>query len=321
MQSSAVRISFIWVILLSLSVVGGVWSYGIRHKDFLTPPSEAQLAAIRGQVEIQLSQQDAVPEPEPPPLPEPLPSEPVAVEEPKKEIKLGDLSAPPELTLYAERSSEGSPHLIVLAKALEEQGHFNRALLAWERVIDLTRPDGEQAAAAFGAIRRIHPTLPSWNQDPSKAIPVTLHAGTGKSMAKNLKPVLDQVALDLSKASSGILNFSAKVSAGKSDLTANGPTPVALWLAGPSKDSASTEVLSFTVESKDKLRLDVLKTIFQLMRGHLNQTTSYTTPAALANDEDPLDALNYRFTRLCWHEFGESLRLPPEKDPATQKKP
>jgi len=316
-----VRVSFLWVILLSLSVVGGVWSFGIRHKDFLTPPSEAQLAVIRGQVEVRLSQQDSVPEPEPPPAPEPIPAEPVAVEEPKKEIDLGDLSAAPELTLYAERSPEGSPSLIELAKALEEKGHFSRALLAWERVIDLTRPDGEQSAAAFGAIRRIHPTLPSWNLDPTKAIPVTLHAGTGKSMAKKLRPVLEEVAQELGKASSGILIFSAKVTAGKTDLTANGPTPVALWLAGPSKDSTSTEVLSFTVESKDNLRLDVLKTIFQLMRGHLNQTTSYTTPAALANEEDPLDALSYRFTRLCWHEFGESLRLPPEKDPATPKKP
>lgn len=316
-----VRVSLLWVILLSLTVVGGVWSFGIRNKDFLTPPSETELVAIRERVEIRLSQQDAVPEPEPPPVQEPPPVEPMAMAEPKKKIELGDLTSAPELTLYAERSPEGAPSLIELAKALEENGHFSRALLAWERVIDLTRPDGEQSAAAFSAIRRIQPTLPSWNLDPTNAIPVILHAGTGKSMAKKLKPVLDEVAQELSKASSGILIFSAKVTAGKNDLTANGPTPVALWLAGPSKDSVSTEVLSFTVESNDSLRIDVLKTIFQLMRGHLNQTTSYTTPAALADDEAPLDALSYRFTRLCWHEFGASLRLPPEKDPATQKKP
>ncbi len=315
------RVSFLWVILLSLVVVGAVWSLGVRDKNFLIPPSESELAAIRGRVEMRLSQQDIVAEPLQAPVLAPPPAEPIVVVEPKKEIALGDLSTPPELTQYAERAAEGAAHLIELATALEENGHFSRALLAWERVIDLTRPDGEQFATAFGAIRRLHPTLPSWNQDFTKSIEVTLNTGTGKSMAKKLKPVLDEVAQELSKASSGILNFTAKVNAGKTDLTANGPTPVALWLAGPSKDSASTEVLSFTVESEGQLQFDIFKTVFQLMRGHLNQNTSYTTPAALAADEAPLDALSYRFTRLCWRDFGESLRLPAEKFPATRTNP
>ncbi len=315
------RIPFLWVILLTVVVMGGVWAFGVRDKDFLTPPSDAQLDAIRVKVVSNIAHQNAVPEPEPPPTLVIAPVEPIVIEEPKKEIDLGNLTDPLELKLYTERATEGSAHLIELAKALEEKGQFSRALLAWERVIDLTRPDGEQSAAAFDAIRRIHPTLPSWNSDPSKAIAVTLHAGTGKSMAKTLKPVLEEIAKEISKASSGILKISIKIAAGKSDLTANGPTPVALWLAGPSKDLRTTEVLSFTVNSKEELRQDILGTVFQLMRGYLNQTTTFTTPAALASDEPPLEALSYRFTRLCWHEFGTSLNLPLQKLPSTPKNP
>lgn len=307
------RISFLWVLVLTLAVIGGAWSLGVRHKDFLTPPSAAQLAIIRANALSSLARQNALPSPEEPPTVATPPAEPVITVLPKKEIDLGDLNAPIRLALYSERATEGASQLIELAKALEEKGQFNRALLAWERVIDLTRPDGEQLAAAFSAIRRIHPTLPNWNTDPTNAITITLHAGTGKSMAKKLKPVLDEVAQELSKASSGILNFAIKIAAGRNDLTAKGPTPVALWLAGPSKGANSTEVLSFTVKSEDELRQDILGTIFQLMRGHLNQNTSYITPAALASDESPLEALSFRFTRLCWHEFGTSLVLPEQK--------
>jgi len=307
--------------LLTVVVIGGAWAFGVHKKDFLTPPSDSQLDAIRVKVVSTIAHQNAVPKSEPPPTLVIAPVEPIVIEEPKKEIDLGNLTDPLDLKLYAERATEGSPHLIELAMALEEKGHFNRALLAWERVIDLTRPDGEQSAAAFAAIRRIHPTLPSWNSDPTKAIAITLHAGTGKSMAKTLKPVIAEIATELSNASSGILSFSIKVAAGKTDLTANGPTPVALWLAGPSKDLRTTEVLSFTVDSEEELRQDILGTIFQLMRGYLNQTTTFTTPAALASDEPPLEALSYRFTRLCWQEFGTSLNLPLQKQPLKPKNP
>ncbi len=309
------RIYFLWVGPLALAVSAGVWLLGVSDKDFLTPPSQAQLASIRAEVESRLVQQDPVPEPEPPPVLVSLPAEPLLEEEPKKALNLGDLTAAPKLAQYAEHTAEGPAYLIVLAKALEEKNLPQLALLAWERVLDLTRPDREQAATALAAIRRIQPTVPLWNLDGGKALLITLHAGTGKSMAKTIRPTLEAVAKELTTASSGILVFTTKITAGKNDLSVRGPAPVALWLSGPKKDASSTEVLSFTSEVKDSIRGDVLKTIFQLMRAHLNQHTSYTTPVALAEGEDPLAALRFRFTRLCWQEFGTSLNLPKPKEP------
>lgn len=226
-------------------------------------------------------------------------------------MDVGDLTTPPTLQNYGELSPEGPAHLIELANALEKKGEFQRALLAWERVADLTPADPSQATTAISAINRLRPTLPEWNTKPEARIQITLHAGTGKKQAAALVPILEGVARDLEAASSGIVKVTATVTAGKTSTTAKGPTPVALWLAGPDKKSPTTETLSFTVDSPDALRDDILKTVFQLVRNYLSHATKYTPPAALAESEDPQGALNFRITRLCWSEFAAALNLPP----------
>ncbi|MEO8614218.1 MAG: hypothetical protein ABI600_03685 [Luteolibacter sp.] len=306
------------VIFLIISVMGGVWWHGTRQKDFLTPPSLEKLAEVRTRVESSFPQTDKVVDA----ISEPVIAEkPVVVEPPKPEIDLGDLAATPTLAQYGERAFQGAPQLIELAAALEAKGQFQRALLAWERVLDLAKPDANQASAAISAIKRLRPTLPDWNTDPAKAIPITLHAGTGSKMAKALTPVLQQAARDLERASAGMVKVIPEVTAGKSSLPAKGPTPVALWLAGPLKKSISTEVMSFTVEAADSSHQDMMKTIFELVRNFLGQSTSYTPPIALADQDNPQDALNFRITRLCWNEFATSLNLPPKKEEKPVKKP
>lgn len=302
------------VILLVLAVVGGVWWSNTRHMDFMTPPSAAKLESIRIRVESSLPRADQpddaisvpplVKEPEPPPPPPP-------VEEP--EIDLGDLTTPPTLQSYGELVPQGAVRLIELATGLDKKGEFQRALLAWERVVDLTPADATQADTAISAIKRLRPTLPAWNSKPETQIQIMLHAGTGKKLAKSLTPILEGVARDLEAASSGIVKVTAAVTAGKTSTSAKGPTPVALWLAGPGKKPTSTEVLSFTVDSPDTLRQDILKTVFQLVRSQLGRDTAYTPPAALADGEDPQSALGFRITRLCWSEFAAGLNLPPKK--------
>jgi hypothetical protein len=298
------------VILLVLAVVGGVWWSNTRHLDFLTPPSEAKLEAIRIRVESSLPRDDQTADaisvpvakvPEPPP---------VAAE---PEMDLGDLMTPPTLQSYGELTPQGAAHLIDLATGLEKKGEFQRALLAWERVVDLTPADAAQIATSISSIKRLRPTLPEWNSKPEAKIQITLHAGTGKKQAATLTPILEGVARDLEAASSGIVKVTATVTAGKTSTTAKGPTPVALWLAGPDKKSPATETLSFTVDSPDDLRGDILKTVFQLIRSHLSRATKYTPPAALAAGEDPQGALNFRVTRLCWSEFAAALNLPQVK--------
>lgn len=282
--------------------------------DFLTPPTEAELQAIRVRVESSLPRADQVddaisaPVQTPPPAPPPPPEE-----KPKPVIELGDLQTPPTLQNYAELSPKGAEYLIELATLLEQKGEFQRALLAWERVIDLTKPDPSQAATAISAIKRLRPSLPNWNPKAVTATPLSLRAGTSKKLAKTLTPILEGVARDLEQASSGILKIKTNVTASKISTTTMGPAPLAIWLAGSEKKSISTEVRSFTVNSPDTLRDDLFKTVFLLVQSHLRRDTAYTPPADLAGDESPQDALNFRITRLCWSEFATTLNLPPKK--------
>ena len=285
--------------------------------DFVTPPSAEKLGQIRLSAKFLLPAEEK-PENLPPPSP-PLP--PVVaelplppVEEPKPAVNLGDLTTPPTLQSYGELASEGPERLTELAMALEAHGEFSRALLAWERVVDLTKPNETQAAAAVSSIKRLRPTLPDWNGQPDAAISIVLSAGTGKKLAKTLSPILEGVARDLEAASSGILKVKATVTTGRTN-TVKGPVPVALSLAGTGKKPSATGTLSFTADSPDGLRAEILKTVFQLIRGQLSRTTAYTPPAALGEKEDPQSALNFRVTRLCWSEFAAGLNLPAQKKP------
>lgn len=309
-QVARVRVPIPVVILLVLAVVGGVWWRNTRHMDFMTPPSETRLELIRAQARQSLPEVKEADEPEEPVVVAP-PAPPPPVEPPKPEIDLGDLASPPTLVDYGVRAPQGAPHLIDLATALEEKGEFQRALLAWERVLDLGKPDDDQLTTALSAVKRLRPTLPDWNTKPETTIVITLHAGTGKKLAKTIVPVLEDVARDLERASSGIVKVKTQVTAGKT--SAKGATPVALWLAGPQKKSASTEVLSFTVEKPEALREEVLKTVYQLIRAHMARTTAYTPPSASAEGESVQEALSTRVTRLCWSELATSLNLPPKK--------
>ena len=307
------RVPIPLVLFLALAVSGGVWWYGTRYADFLTPPSAAKLAEIRASLESSLPQadhpDDAVSVPaivkNPPPA--------APVEEPKPAMVLGDLATPPTLREYSDLAPKGAGHLINLAVLLEVEGEFHRALLAWERALDMGKPDEAQATAAIASIKRLRPTLPDWNTHPAKAIAITLHAGTGKKSATTLAPILEQTARDLERASAGILKVTATVTAGRSNSSASSAAPVALWLAGPTKHSLSTKVLSFTLTSPKSLHDDLLKSVFLIVRSDLGHATSHTPPA-LAKNDNLLEALNSRITRLDWHELGTRLNRPPVKD-------
>lgn len=293
------------VILFVLSLVGGLWWKYTRRMDFLTPPSAERLEEVRRHAESSFpppEEEDPIPLPTPPPQAPPLPPP----------VDLGDLSTPPVLDNYAKRAENGTEEMIKLARALEDKGEFQRALLAWERVVDLTKPEEKQLNTALGAIHRLRPTLPDWNLKPETAWVVELHAGTGKQLAKELTPVLEAVAQDLVRVSSGVLTVKAVVTAGKTN-SAKGAMPVALWLTGAGKGAVSTEVLSFTVTTPDGMRDQISSTVFQLVRSHLAKSTTFTPPTAPAPGESVMEAMETRITRLEWSSFGTWLGTQPPK--------
>lgn len=295
------RIPIPLVILLCLGVIGGVWWHGTRDHDFLTPPPAAELAAIREKVA------DSIPPADHPEESQDEATSSAPQGKPPEVIEPGDFNKPPTLAAYRDEAWKGAAALAALASRLEAAGQPQRALLAWERVLDSAPPDPEQQRAAITAIRRLRSGLSPWNVEPQAAIAVTLHAGTGKSTAAVIEPLLAEIAAELGVASSGILNITAKVTSGSDIPESFGPPPVALWFGGPADDSRSTEVLSFTVDKPENLRADVLETLCQLLRGYLGRTASLTIPEAAPGGGQAAEPSTWLITRLAWLELGSRL--------------
>lgn len=302
------------VIPLCLLTVAGLWWYGTRQMDFLTPPDSGRLELVRTAVQRSLQESkvthvsasstsnrrhDPIPPPE--------------VLEPKPPIDLGDLKTEPVIDEYADLIGKGSAHLIDMAVLLETEGEFQRALLAWERVLDSGKPEPTQVSAAVQAIKRLRPTLPEWNTDPSKRIAIVLHAGTGRRTSAALKPALEAVARQIEKSSSGILQVGTKITVGKESRRTTNPTPVALWLAGAAEKSRSSEVLSFTVSTNTVLADELLKTAFQVIRGYTGRGIQRNPPPGLFDGETVNEALGSHITRMLWRDLGVQLNHPPEK--------
>lgn len=274
----------------------------------MTPPSESKLAEIRENTEA------AVPNPghddnavAPPAVPIPPPPPPPP---PKPVIDLGDLKSRPSITEYLNQAQKGSAYLMELAGLLETKGEPQRALLAWERVIDSGKPNENQAKSAISAIKRLRSTQPDWNTDPKKTIAITLHAGVGKKTAKDLKLALDKIAKDLGRASSGILKVTSDVTPGR-DVKSSKP-PIAVWITGSIKKPRSTDVLSFTLESKDKLAVSLENTVFEVIRGFVGHSPSQTPPPAINEGQTAKDAIQTHVTRQFWIDLGTRLNSPPK---------
>lgn len=305
------RIPPLIVLPLCLITILLIWWSSTREMDFIAPPSAQHLEQIRLETIASLPvteyQNDAIAIKVPTPTVDTTPAEPIQAETP---VDLGELTTPPRLDTYSDRAPEGADKLLALSPALEKEGYFQRALLANERVLDLAQSTPEQLQTAITNIQRIRPTLTRWNRDPDTALPITVHIGTGEKFADILPEILAQITSDLDNASSGIATFDHKLNIGRSIQTTDAPTPVAVWITGGSESEESTDVLSFTTDDPQSLNNDLLKTIFNLIRGHLQKSTSYI-PAPEAVD-DPLSALNSHITRLLWQEFATTMNPPPQ---------
>jgi hypothetical protein len=306
-----VRVPIFMVIPLCLLVIAGMWWQGTRKLDFMTPPPESRLVQVKQKVleSFPAPKEPAAAPAPPPPLQEP--QEPRI--EAKPEIDLGQLGQTPALNEYMDRSELGAAHFMELAAQLEEKGEFQRALLAWERTLDVGKPDVAQANSAVSAIKRLRPTLPDWNTDAGRTQTITLQAGTGRSTAKVLGPLLEAAAAELTKASSGLLKVSTKLTPGKEPKPTKELTPIAVWLSGPEKDTRSTEVMSFKAASKDTLPDELRRTIFQVLRGYLTRGGTQQPPPALAENSAPVDGFNAHITRQQWLMLGTVLNLPVPK--------
>ncbi len=307
------RIPFYITIPSCLLIVLIVWWISTRRIDFLTPPPAAKLEEIHKKTIASLPISRIPPKVTAVATPA-LPNIEHSTNDPSVvytgTVDIGDISPPKTLDTYSERAPDGAAKLLKLAADLEQQNSPQRALLANERVLDLSQANPQQIYLALHNIRRISPTLPAWNQDTKTSQPITIHIGTGQTFAKVLPEIMESIIQEVHRSSSGLIQCKLELNIADYIPTNDAPAPIALWMTGKDKNSPSTDVLSFTSNNPDTLRKELLKTIFNLIRGQLSKSTSYN-PAPEAVD-DPQIALSSNITRLLWNEFGKTLNPPPK---------
>lgn len=294
------------VILLSLAAILIPWWIGTRDKDFLTPPSEAELARVREETAASVAGKSQLF-----PRGRERNREPRVIESPIRPapaIDPGDPDAPAPLNAYGEHAKEGAAAFIALAVHLEEQRGNARALLAWERVLDLCRPDDSQRAAALAGVQRLRPLAAPWNIDPEAAIPVVLEASVpAKVPADSLEEVLTRCANELGRHSSGLIKFTPRLE--RPEQKGTPAAVLSLQFTADGVGAASTGELDFALpEDPELLRREILSGAYKLVASQLAATTEFNPPAPISMEENPSRALETKITRLCWSEFGKSLQ-------------
>ncbi|MCX8237496.1 MAG: hypothetical protein OSB05_01640 [Akkermansiaceae bacterium] len=299
-----------WAIIV-LAVIGTILlTWHIRTKDFdfmspqgITLPPEddgSDLAVGAAVLQPKIEKNPRVAE---------VLGNPEESEEPEipeiSDLDLGDLDSSPGLDSYRDFAQNNPPdRLFELSSTLRARGQFQRALLAFERVIDTSKADSKALDEASKGISTLSPTLPRWNIDSTNEIPLTLHLGTTRLADDSLKAAALEVATIIRKSSGDQLEIMPKItSSGSKEATADGP--VALWISTGGKDPTSSAVLTLRMaDDKTTALTEISLAVFQAVRGHLGKLGYPLPPPLQANSRE---LLSIHITRLMWRDFARSL--------------
>ncbi|NNM30565.1 MAG: hypothetical protein HKO57_13680, partial [Akkermansiaceae bacterium] len=229
-------------------------------------------------------------------------------------LDFGDLDSSPGLSEYSEFASKGATYLIRLATELESRGEFERALLAWERVIDSCPAEPDERQSAEAAVLRLRPTLPRWNIDPAGEIPILLQLGTGRKSSEGLTEAVREAAEFLRRDSGDLCAVTprlttAAVSTGSDD------GPIAVYLSGTGEaESNQSSVVSVNPESNamEPVRRDILIAVYRVLREQLTGVEGIRPPSPPSHPDTPEDDYLRHLTRLHWQYAAERLAQTPK---------
>jgi hypothetical protein len=308
---------------------GTMWYFGTRDTDFTTPPSPEKKMEIAKQWKQTNTPRSTSPEDhsnlkkksststalrnQSANTPTPPSTQKKLTPPPQPPLPLGDLNQSPQLTEYGTLGDKGSAAIIKLATTLENKGAKQRALLAWERVLDTTHPTENEVKQTGKAIQRLKPDLPPWNPDPTNDIKLILHAGTTIAEKSALEKALQATADIISEASGHLISVKIKIDLGKRKKIETPRTPIAIWFSHTSSkkgsSEASTPPLSFMADptQEEMLANQCQAAVYALLSTHLAQNTNYSKLPEYPAGVTPEELLKYYVTRLMWREFANSL--------------
>lgn len=221
------------------------------------------------------------------------------------DLDLGDLKTSPGLAAYRGFAQENEPdRLFDLSSSLRARGQFQRALLAFERVIDSSNASPAILKEAAQGIRTLAPTLPNWSIDPTNEFSLTLQLGTSQPASPELKGALLEVATTIRKSSSDQIEITPKITTRKSPGEIP-DQPITIWLSSTEEKAKQTPITNLRISSGLEEATDEISfAIFQTVRAEL---TSLSYPPAPTLQISGKDLLSNYITRLMWRDFARNL--------------
>jgi hypothetical protein len=233
-------------------------------------------------------------------------SEPLPEREPIPVIELepGDLLSPPTLDQYRAASEKGPAALLRLASDFQNEGRIQRAVLAYERILDSTPPGGQERVQAEEAIASLKTSLPPWNTDAEDALPLTIHFGTARSAESFQGPITALSSL-ITLSSGNLCRPDFQIHPGPAPEKNLPALPVAMWLTveGEEPQNPALAVLTIAPESEAQLDSRLTHALYRLISRRLKNDPELTAPPALLISDDPEKALVVKVTRLTWQKL------------------
>lgn len=313
----AVRIHWSLVLLAVIGTVSLTWHLRTKDMDFLTPsgaglrPEDEMSRLVVALPSLQPELKKEVTPPAPPAEDAGEPAEPEISE--VEEADLGDLEAAPGLAEYRGFARTHTPdQLFELSSTLRARGHFQRSLLALERIIDTVKDAPPEALAEAGqGIAALIPTLPRWNVDPKAEIPLVLHLSLARPTSEPLQNALTELTRLIHESSGDQVQVTPVLdSAGNQ--SASPDNPVALWLSSTDDEPVSSAVTTLRLPAEpDFLVPELAQALFQAVRSHL-VPHGFPDPPEL--DLNGPQLLQTQITRLMWRDFARTLTTSEARD-------
>lgn len=223
------------------------------------------------------------------------------------QIEFGSIGTSPGLDEYLADSQQGAQALLDLAIRLQNAGHIQRAVLAYERILDSTPAGGSPRLEAEETLANLKISLPIWNADSESAIPLEINLSTARA-PETLQPALTALT-ELITIGSGNLCQPKFQIIPSSPPTQNLPSyPIAIWLTVPGEepDKPSLAVITIAPQSDEEVTQKLTRGIFTLLKRRIESIGNLSTPLPLSEGEDAESALVNRITRLAWKQILET---------------
>lgn len=273
------------------------WFSGTRKYDFMTPrviPASELRPDFASPVDREIAE---LLRERPPEVAEvPAPELPV--------IDFGDLQISPTLDEYRAESELGAVALLDLARRLQNAGHIQRSVLAFERVLDSSPPGSSPQAEAVQALVNLKALLPMWNPDSNAAIPLEIHLNTARDPA-SLKGTITTLTELIIIGSGQLCRPSFHIHQSPLPEAPLPSLPVAVWMTVPEEDpeKPSLAVVTVAPRSDDELDARLTHGLYRLLVRRITAIGRLTPPPPLLQDEDPENAIVNQVTRLAWQEI------------------